>query len=163
MKAETAWKWMPATVLLLTVLFAVWRLQLALDDPHFAVVEHSYEKGINWDQHLAMVEASRALGWRVELAPGPATHGGDSTCILTATGPDGEPLEALTGEVSAFHNAYPRDARTAALTARGRGRYSFSMPLRRSGLWQWRVRLERGGSTWIGTLRRRVTASGGGR
>jgi len=44
MKAETAWKWMPAVVLSATFVFGVWRVMVAVDDPHFRAVENAYEK-----------------------------------------------------------------------------------------------------------------------
>lgn len=160
MNKATAWKWMPATVLGATVIFAVWRVMVAVDDPHFGVVSNAYEKGGQWDAQQAELTASRALGWDVALTTGGAKAQGDSASYLQIAGPDGVALEGLSGEVHAFHNGYPTQVYHATLVAGEPGRYTFDLPLRRSGQWRWQFRLHHGDSTWVGEKRELVFAGG---
>ncbi|MCP4092643.1 MAG: hypothetical protein GY747_04260 [Planctomycetes bacterium] len=160
MSKATAWKWMPAVFLGAVVIFAVWRVMMAVDDPHFSAVSNAYEKAGQWDAQQAELAASKALGWDVVLIPGAAQAEGESSNTLKIVGPDGIALEGLTGEVQAFHNAYPKQVFQATLVAGKPGSYSFDLPLRHSGQWRWQFRLQHGSSTWVGEKRELVFAGG---
>lgn len=158
MKAETAWKWMPAAVLGATLVFGIWRIMVATDDPHFSAVENAYEQGGNWDEHRAEVRAAEALGWKVTLTPGTAQAAGDSPCALSILGPDGNPVVGVGGEIIAFHNAYPKQLYRAQLSTLGGGQYAFELPLCLAGKWRWQFRFHRGEDLWVGEKRASVKA-----
>lgn len=160
MNKVTAWKWMPAAVLGATVIFGVWRVMVATNDPHFGAVSNAYEKGGQWDAKQAEIAASNALGWDVVLTPGSTQAEGQSASYLQIEGPDGVGLEGLSGEVQAFHNGFPMQVYNATLVAGEAGRYSFDLPLHNSGLWRWQFRLQHGESTWVGERRELVFAGG---
>jgi nitrogen fixation protein FixH len=160
MKAETAWKWMPAVVLGATLVFGVWRVMIATNDPHFSAVENAYEQGGNWDAHRAEVRAAEALGWKVTLTPGVVIAEGESQNSLAISGPDGAPLEGVGGEVVAYHNAYPKELYRANIRPAAPGEYSFDLPLHQAGQWQWKLRLQRGEDVWVGEKREFVAAGG---
>jgi len=153
MKAETAWKWMPAVVLFATVVFAAWRIQLALGDPHFAAVENYYEKAEDWDAHMQEVRSSQALGWKVHLQTVHAAAEGLQKVVFEVQDVDGKAVEGLSAELKAFHNAYPKDAVSTSLIEETAGSYSTAIPLRRSGVWRWQLRLTRGEDLWLGDLK----------
>lgn len=161
MKPETAWKWMPAFVLLATVVFAVWRIQVAVSDPHFGAVDQAYEKGARWDDHQARLQASEALGWQVGLTPGSVVAEGPSTSILSIRDADGKVLLGLSGQVSAFHNAYPGQVYQAELVQLDVGNYAFDLPLSRAGLWRWQVELELDGKQWFGEFKEPISGGTG--
>jgi hypothetical protein len=158
MKAETAWKWMPAAVLGATLAFGIWRVMVATDDPHFSAVENAYEQGGNWDAHRAEVRAAEALGWKVTLEPGFTQAEGESTCALSILGPSGLALESVSGEITAFHNAYPKQLYSASIVATTPGQYVFVMPLKLAGKWRWKLRLQHGEDLWVGEKRISVKA-----
>ena len=158
MKPETAWKWMPAAILGATFIFGVWRVMVAVDDPHFAAVENAYEKGGNWDMHRAEVRASEALGWKISLTPGAAQAEGSVQSTLLIHSPDGAALGGVSGEVVAFHNGYPQQLYSAEIVASAPGQYSFEMPLHLAGYWRWQLRLQRGDDLWVGELRETVAS-----
>jgi|FLOH01.1.fsa_nt_gi hypothetical protein len=158
MKAETAWKWMPAVVLSATLVFGLWRVMVALDDPHFSVVENAYEKGAQWDEQRAAVHRSEALGWQISLTPGVAQSGGDGHCTLSILGSDGLALADVRGEVIAYHNGYPNQLYRAEIVAGAAGDYSFDLPLPLPGKWRWQFRFHHGEDLWIGEKRADVFA-----
>jgi nitrogen fixation protein FixH len=160
MKPETAWKWMPGVVLGATLVFGVWRVMVAVNDPHFGVVENAYEQGGQWDAHRAEVLASQALGWQVKLTPGSSQAQGDRENMLRIVGPDGASVEGVHGEVVAFHNGYPKQLYRANITATAPGQYTFAMPLPLAGKWRWQFRFQRGEDLWIGQQRVSVVAGG---
>ena len=153
MKAETAWKWMPATLLFATVVFAVWRVQLALGDPHFAAVENYYEQSEDWDAHMEEVRASAALGWKVQLQTVHAASTGEQDVSFSVYDDAGLAVEGLTANLKAFHNAYPKNSLLAELSEDSPGSYVTQLPLKRSGVWRWQLRLTRGEEVWVGDLK----------
>lgn len=156
MKPETAWKWMPAGLLFATVIFAVWRIQLAVGDPHFAAVENYYQEAEGWDMHMDEVRASEAMGWRVELQPLAADLKQDGEVVFLIVDADGKPIDGVTGQLVAFHNAYPKERFGRTLDSPEAGRLQTSLPIARGGLWRWQLRLQHGDEVWVGDLREAV-------
>ncbi len=154
MDAATRWKLVPFAILVPTVLFAVWRIQVALDDPHFSVADDYYEKGVHFDEELARRAASDALGWSGELEPSTRAEGGGVR--LTLTDAVGAPIEGATGTLHAFHNAYPAQAQDASWRETEPGVYDADLMLDRSGNWRWQVVFIRDDQRWQSDLRQEV-------
>ena len=153
MKAENAWKWMPFWLLFSTVVFAAWRIQLVLGDEHFAAVENYYEAAEDWDAHMEEVRASAALDWSVQFQTAYAAAAGESEVVFLVKDADGNPVQGLSGSLHAFHNAYPRDTFDPVLTESPPGHYATKLPLRRSGVWQWKLKFVRSEEVWIGVMK----------
>lgn len=153
MKAETAWKWMPAGLLFVTVIFAVWRIEKAVGDPHFASVDNYYQAAEGWDLHMEEVRASEAMGWKVRLEPIAASTTSDGEVVFLVVDAEGKAVEGITGEMVAFHNAYPKERFQRTLQSPEAGRLEASLPLSRAGLWRWQLRLHYGEEQWVGDLR----------
>jgi len=144
---------MPFWLLFSTVVFAAWRIQLVLGDPHFAAVDHYYEAAENWDAHMEEVRASAALGWSVHFQTAYASAMGESEVVFVVTDSGSKPVEGISGKLHAFHNAYPKDSFDPVLTESSAGHYAAQLPLRRSGVWQWQLQLERDDEVWKGDLK----------
>ena len=153
MKPETAWKWMPAGLLFATVVFAVWRVQVAVGDPHFAAVDNYYQEAEGWDLHMEEIRASEAMGWKVKLQPVAADPSREGHVVFEVVDAEGKPVEGVTGQMVAFHNAYPKERFQRDLTSPEAGRLSASLPLNRGGIWRWQLRLQQGELQWVGDLR----------
>ena len=153
MKAENAWKWMPFWLLFSTVVFAAWRIQLVLGDEHFAEVENYYEAAENWDAHMEEVRASAALGWTVHFETVHASASGESEVVFVVKDAHENPVQGLSGSLHAFHNAYPKNYFDPVLTESSAGHYAVKLALRRSGLWQWKLKFVRGEEVWIGVMK----------
>ena len=152
MSAATAWKWMPATLLFLTVVFAAWRIQLALGDPHFAAVDDYYGRAADWDTHMQELRASDALGWKmtVQATRADAEHVQEVRFRLHDA--QGVPVSGMEGQLTAFHNAYPKQRVVQELQEEAPGTYRVSMLIARAGIWNWQFRLHRSEDLWIGEL-----------
>ncbi len=156
MKAETAWKWMPAVLLGLTLVFAAWRVQLALGDPHFAAVEDYYQKSMDWDEQQRLRQASQDLHWAVVLLPVRPRSEGVSEVEFQVQDQNGQPVEGVQGSLRAFHNGYPSQAVECILQPIPGGRLRAKITFHHFGLWRWQLNLEKGDARWIGDLREYV-------
>lgn len=154
MNPGTPWKWAPAVLLGATMIFAAWRVALVVNDPSFAADETAYARGLAFDEELARRAATEALGWSVELVPPAADAGADGVVQLRVRDAAGAPVAGLTGNVRAFHNAHPAEARLAPIgPAAEPGRYEARLRADRAGQWQWQVALEGAEGAWSSRLR----------
>ena len=122
------------------------------------VVESDYyNKALHWDDHVALAQASAALGWKTDLSVGEqATDKGDRALMLHLSDKAGTPIENAVVSVAFFHHAHPLELDQVELKAIGGGLYASSVPLNRKGIWEFRLTIHRpaGASqeTFIATL-----------
>lgn len=128
---------------------------IAARDASFAVEKDYYRKALAWDDAMAQERRNEALGWSVavDLARLPDRS---AEVRLTARVSDGTgaPLAGARVTVEALHNARASHVFAAALTPGSPGRYAATMPLARPGLWEVRVRVERGGDVFTRVVTR---------
>jgi len=123
-------------------LATVW---VATANPSYAVEENYYQKGLAWDDKLAQDRRNASLGWSIELTvQTPSAPGNPATLQLHLTDTDGAPIEGATTAVETFHNARAGRILRAALSAQGSGVYSTTLPMRRTGVWEFRITATRG-------------------
>jgi hypothetical protein len=157
MNEAALWKWFPVGLLGATVIFAVWRVALVVNDPSFAADEQAYAHGQAWDAELARRAASAELGWSVTLEAPPASATGEGEILLRVSDAGGRPVEGLAGNLIAFHNARAGAPRSSDFVAGGEpGLYRTSLQVDRAGLWQWEVNLNGASGAWHGFLREEV-------
>ncbi len=154
------WFWPAAIgcILALGVGANVVLLVVANSDPSFAVEEDYYQKGLDWDEKRAQDARNDALGWRVDLAAVAAP--GDATPVLELTvalrDPGGVAVEDAGLTIEAFPLARSATVDRAAFRGVGDGLYRASLPFRRPGLWEFRIRIERGDDVFTWTDQRDV-------
>ncbi|MEO1718210.1 MAG: FixH family protein [Planctomycetota bacterium] len=118
---------------------------LAVSDESFGVEEDYYAKAVSWDESAADLAASRALGWNVDVTISPDLDlSGKRGVMVVLTDAQGEAVEAGVAPVFAFHHARRKQPVEFELARIARGRFSAGAPLERNGLWQVRLRFERG-------------------
>ncbi len=126
-------------------------IYMVASDPSFAVEKDAYQKGLTFSQTLVDRQASDALGWSLDMHVGPAPNQmAEVRAVLT--GRDGAPVDGATVDVEAFHNASAANVLTATFSATADHAYTAFMPLRRAGIWEFRVRARRGADTFFVTL-----------
>lgn len=96
----------------------------------------------------AALEASRRLGWQVELRLGPAGRDGRLVEVVAADAA-GAPVAPAAVRLEALHPAAPGEVVRAALPATGPGRHAATLPLRRPGRWELRLTVERRADRWV--------------
>lgn len=134
---------------------------IAANDPSFGVEERYYEKAVAWDEQRAQEEANERLAWTadVRITPTDAADGFSSLQVQLASA-DGTPLEAADVGAFVFHHA--RRSQPLELTlAPGAAPGVYQSDLRaRDGIWQVRLRVERGPDVF--TQVRDLTVADGG-
>ena len=158
MKPGTVWIGAVIGLLLLSVGIQAALLIIASSDPSFALEPEYEQKAQEWDALRRERQASEELGWEVKLRAVPATAPYQVELRLEAVDRDGQPIEDARVSLEGFHNARLGDIRSWKLPHREGGLYSELLPIRRSGVWEFRVRMERGESLFVDRFRKSVVA-----
>ncbi len=125
---------------------------VATGDASFAVEPRYYEKALRWDETMAQEARNRALGWSIAVAFDGAPRPGQVELAARVNDRRGHAVEGARVGVEAFHSARASHVLTATLGPEATGRYSAMLPLDRAGLWELRLRVERGGEVFTQTL-----------
>jgi hypothetical protein len=89
------------------------------------------------------------------VAPPPAA-GGDPTLVVRLADGHHRPLDEARVAVAAFHNARADQILRAELAATGGSAYACPLAIRRSGVWELRFIVDRGGERFTHTVRRHL-------
>lgn len=153
--ARRGWYW-PLIVLGLLALGVganVVLLVKANADPSFAVEPDYYRKALDWEKTQAQARVNGELGWEaaVDVAPKAGTPG---RAVVRARLTDrlGAAVVGARVSLEAFHNSRSADRIEATLSDAGSGAYLADVPMRREGLWEFRVRAERGKDVFTAVL-----------
>ena len=142
-------RWVGIILGLLSLQFALTGLGVsyALRGGKSAIVEEDYyAKALHWDDHAALLRASRELAWTADLSVGGAvTSSGRRALMVQLRDAAGRPVDGARTEVAYFHLARPLDLHQAELTSTGGGLYAGSVPLDRPGIWEYRLTVRRAG------------------
>ena len=154
------WFWPAAIVAILALGVGanVVLLVVANSDPSFAVEEDYYRKGLDWDTKRAQDARNEKLGWRVDLAA-VAAQGDDAPVLeltLIVRDPDGGTVDDAEVTLEAFPLARSATVDRTAFRGVEDGLYRASLPFRRPGLWEFRIRVARGTDVFTRTLQRDV-------
>ncbi|RMH00918.1 MAG: hypothetical protein D6702_12710 [Planctomycetota bacterium] len=138
------WMLVPVGLLLLSLGIGAVTLVLALSDPGFAVEKDYYRKGLEWDRELAQERRNRELGWRAEIEAGVDPAAATVPFLVRLVDAGGGPVVGAAVEVEAFHLARSAEPFRTPLEEVSPGRYRGTLPLRRAGKWEFRLRAVRG-------------------
>lgn len=125
---------------------------LATGDRAFAVEDDYYAKAVAWDETAAERAASDALGWSARCELSELDLSGSRSVTLWITDSTGETVDVSTVRVYAFHHARRGDSIEFPMVRIAPGRYAAGAPMERPGLWQLRIRAERGEDRFVTTL-----------
>ncbi len=144
MKFKT-WPVIIVTLLLLHIGLCTALAIMANSDPTNVIEPEYYSQAVHWDQRGGAT-------WKPTLDVTADAAGRKLTLHLTDTA--GIAVDGVTVTLIAFHHAHAADRFSALLTATGEhGVYSATMPLRRAGLWEFRITAKRGGEMLNATER----------
>ena len=142
------WPWMLGGLLLFGVGVNVGFLLVATGDPSFAVEEDYYGRALRWDETTREAAHNAELGWRVDVRPSPSAKGpGWTDLSLSVLDRAGTPVTGGRVSAEAFHHARAGDRLRVDFAPSGDA-YAATLPTRRAGLWELRVRVERGAETF---------------
>jgi len=156
MKPAITWISIIVGLLVLSVAIQGAYLVLALNDPSFAVEPDYESKARDWDAAQRERRNSVALGWSVDLRTSPAAPGEVELRLTLAD--DAGPIEDARVDVAGFHNARAGRVLEWSLPHEAAGVYRLVVPIRRSGIWEFRLAITRGDRRWTGKLRKSVVS-----
>jgi len=125
---------------------------LATSDPSTAIEADYHERALRWDEAMAAIRASEALGWTVAIEVDSAPDVlGFRTVRLSLTDSAGSPIRDADVRMTCFHLARASNVHEAALSpqpAVPEG-YFARAPMRKSGVWEFRIRARRGDDEYV--------------
>lgn len=144
--------WIIAAGLTVVVSLNLFLVYIAVNNPATRIQGDTYEASLRWDEVVAEQEASRALGWQVDIVT--CRQRGldeEGRCVieLDVYDRDGLPVEGLEGELSLERADDTSLDRDATFTGTGEGHYEAKVELGRAGLYQMEIRLTGEEGTWI--------------
>lgn len=152
------WPWIVVVLLLLAIGANGILLLKATTDPSFAVEPDYYRKALDWNQTQAQARLNSELGWTAEVAVEPVPSVPGRVHVRTrVTDRNGLPLDGALITLEVFHNARSRDRIAASLTPQADGVYVAELPMRRDGVWEFRLRAVRGKDVFTAVLDQDVT------
>lgn len=134
-------------------------IRVANADPHFAVEPDYYRRAVQWDSTRAQAARNVALGWTWTPSLG-AVRADSVPMMLAIAGPDGASIDSALVTVEARAIAHASEVITDTLVAQGGGWYGAALPIRRTGLWEFRIRAARGDTVATTELRLDARADG---
>jgi nitrogen fixation protein FixH len=155
MKKGWQWPWAIGGLLGLCVAANVSLLVYANSDPGFAVEPDYYQKALDWDQHMAQERVNADLGWQATIRTVASSQGTMrvSARLLDA---DGSAVAVDSVDVLAFHNARAMDVLEATLVRGQDGTYDAELPIRKGGLWEFRLQARRGDDLYTQIIKQDV-------
>jgi nitrogen fixation protein FixH len=142
-----AWLW-PAVIvgaLTLHVMALLVVVFVATRDPSFAVEPNHYQKALAWDSSAARLRASKLLGWRVSLKADTAPDMlGRRRLVCRILDKDGIVVVGATVQLLIFHHARAADRVQVSLSPEQDGSYAAQVPMKHTGLWEFRLAARRG-------------------
>ncbi|MGE5476452.1 MAG: FixH family protein [Bacteroidales bacterium] len=113
--------------------------------------EGAYQKGLAYNENLALAKAQEALGWSVDTKVTPGAIGTDGTSVeITVSYRDraGKPVEGLTVSADVIRPTAKGLDRQIKLPPHGNGVYGGTYTLPARGVWDMDVAANGGGSSY---------------
>lgn len=149
-KRFSLWPWLLGGLLAVHASFLIGVAFIASSDRSFAVEPDYYGSAVAWDESQAARRASAALGWQAHGEIGAATGlFGDRMLEFALRDDHGDAIDDAVVEVTFFHHARAKERRTETLPPLGDGSYGMSLPLRRGGLWEVRLKATRADDVFL--------------
>ena len=143
---HACFQWTAFILLLLGGSVGMWvyAAYLAISDPTMAVVPDYHEKALQWDKHLEVARASKAVGWTIAVVPSAAANAsGQRELTFFVRDRDARPVTGAHGHVRMYHHTRGKEVNTFELTEKEPGSYTIQAPMPRIGTWQLELTLDR--------------------
>lgn len=127
-------------------------------DPSFAVEPNYDTKALEWNKVAAQIASNQKLGWTLDVDRWPATRTSEPITIRLSDSV-GRPPEGATVELTAFASIRASARLSVTLTPAGPGVYSAVLPVQRSGLWEFRFKVDRGPDTFTRSFEKEIAGS----
>jgi hypothetical protein len=157
--------WMSVPIALLTMSVIMWGTATWIavsDDASYAIEKDYYQKGLDWDLHLAQQKANADLGWQLVQTIHRSKRGADNHLVeVELLDAQGKALTGASIHLEAFHVAHSKFPQEvdfkpiAASDSNGQqSRFKATLRLQPAGQWEWRWVVHRDDELF--TLKRRT-------
>ncbi|MEO1584298.1 MAG: FixH family protein [Planctomycetota bacterium] len=123
---------------------------LAITDSSFGLEEDYYAKAVAWDDTSSILARSNSLGWSAAITISDSLdERGNRGVMIVLTDSQGDNVDASLVEAMTFHHARRTETLAPTFARIGPGRFSAGAPLTRPGIWQFRLRFEKGSEVFL--------------
>lgn len=158
MKPHTRWIAIIIGLLGFSVVTQLTLVIMSARDLSFAVESDYESKAANWDDHQRQESRNRQLGWTTTLTTAPSSAPGELTISLDLYDRWGKPILDARVAYEACHIARANRILRGELSHIANERYRTTLPIARSGQWEWRLTIDRGEERFTRTIRLSILA-----
>ncbi len=159
MRAQFVWIGIVVSLLVGSVVTQGVLLVASMSDPSFAVEPDYERKAADWDAIQRRKQESLRLGWTVDLRTSPSERAGEVNVELSVFDRFGKPIRDATVALKTFHNARAGNVIAGRLFHDADGIYLATLPMRRSGIWEFRLEVVQGESHYTDVVRKSVLSA----
>ncbi|UCD75941.1 MAG: FixH family protein [Phycisphaerales bacterium] len=161
MKAKITWIGIIVGLLGMSVVIYGIAIVITVTDPSFAIEPDYEKKAADWDTIQRQQAINRALAWSATINVEAGPKRGEIIVRVTLHDRDDAPIDGAIVELDAFHNARASQIYRARLDHAGEGQYTAAMPIRRSGIWEFRLTANHRGDVFTKTIRKTLKVTVG--
>lgn len=158
---RAAWRWGSLVVgmLSLQVVLGVVAVMLATSDESSAVIPDYYNKALAWDDQMAQLEASKALGWQVEFVETDYGKMG-SGLQINLKDADSQPIQVESGSIQLYRHARAAEVMVTPVLKADDGVIELAGCFPHHGLWEVELDVvDRQGNRFVETRRLDIVGS----
>jgi nitrogen fixation protein FixH len=152
-KRGAHWPFVLAGLLAAGVAANVYLLVRASTDPSFSVEPDYYAKAVAWDAHAEQLRKDADLGWKADLSTGA------EGVVVRLSDRDGRPVAGARVDIEAFALARGNQVVRGSLIEAADHAYRAELPVRRPGLWEFRLTAVRDADTFTAVVQQDVGGS----
>lgn len=123
-------------------------------DDSLAIEPSYHQRALDWDASRQALVNSEALGWKANFNIDKTPDAfGRRAIEITLTDDQGEPITGATATAVVFHHAHAANAADVSLVEAGEGTgvYMTTHTMPPAGLWELRLKVERGDDMFLAT------------
>lgn len=140
--------WITLVVALLALQLAIggFAVSVATSEQAPVVLPDYHQSALDWDATRRNRAAIDQLGWQIEIAPSDVVDaGGRRAMRVVVTDTNGEGVDGLRVDASAYHHAHGHNVLKFSFESLGKGEYQAVEPMRRAGLWRLQLSMQHDG------------------
>lgn len=134
-RAARRWGAFVIGLLSLQVIGGAFAIFLATGDESVAVVPNYHQQALDWDQQVALREASAKLGWVAEMSQRDATPG-SAGLRIRLLGRAGQPVQIQSGSIEIYRHFRAANVSRVAIPSGSPEAIDLSQCFDAGGLWQ---------------------------
>jgi len=163
MRARIIWIGIIVGILGITLVMYGVVIVITMTDPTFSVEPDYDKKALDWDSVQHQMAMNEKLGWQITLKTESAPRRGERLVRVTVCDDEQVPIKEAVIDLVAFHNARASDIYRSQLEYKSDGVYTTIIPIRRAGLWEFRLTVNHKEQIFTEKIRKSIAIQSGDR